>query len=359
MTNLAWKLGDFISEFDSFLLKEMQSCEVALFNFFLTPNFSPWVMRKSLGEQRLSHLPLETYRICNVPLISLLVTGIMLRTHIIIKIYHSFTFIFANFNCLDLNFSRHFQSIVNVSKSSKKDNRIATLDTHAVFITSSGQQENVCNSSRWVRTSEVRLITMSCATKRRKYLHAVEITTDDKRRCNFCHLGVETYPEDVTKSGKFYLFKDIHVHFFCVLFDKKTLQTSTADSGLFGFTYSKVKEALRRSNKKECGYCGRKGALIKCAAAEGKKCGMRFHFPCGINNGALFRFEGDYIAFCSRHKPDVNLGRESGALPDVTCLAGCLEQIRGDEDYLIGPCCQKKLHLRCLQVINNVRTLSP
>jgi hypothetical protein len=55
---------------------------------------------------------------------------------------------------------------------------------------------------------------------------------------------------------------------------------------------------------------------------------MKYHYPCGRENGAVYIVSGDMKTFCARHEPK---NKAKLKVKDNTCLAGCWDKIKNNE----------------------------
>lgn len=133
-----------------------------------------------------------------------------------------------------------------------------------------------------------------------------------------------------------------YFHYFCVLFSGGSRQRGANDStGLLGFLLPDILAEVKRGQKLHCEHCLKKGATLKCA-----KCHMRYHYPCGRENGAYFIVFGDMKTFCALHGPK---NKAKQKIDESTCLAGCLANISNKERVIISPCCGRRYHSKCVQ----------
>lgn len=133
-----------------------------------------------------------------------------------------------------------------------------------------------------------------------------------------------------------------YFHYFCVLFSSGSRQRGADDSiGLLGFLLPDILDEVKRGQKLHCGHCLKKGATLECA-----KCQMRYHYPCGRENGAYFVVFADMKTFCALHGPK---NKAAQRIEEPTCLAGCLANIYSRERVVISPCCGRRYHSQCVQ----------
>uniref|UniRef100_A0A8B9TMG8 PHD-type domain-containing protein n=1 Tax=Anas platyrhynchos TaxID=8839 RepID=A0A8B9TMG8_ANAPL len=61
--------------------------------------------------------------------------------------------------------------------------------------------------------------------------------------------------------------------------------------GFFGFLFPDIHQELQRVAQKTCCICWQQGASVTCQV---RRCPRNFHFPCGIEQGCISQFFGEF-----------------------------------------------------------------
>lgn len=162
--------------------------------------------------------------------------------------------------------------------------------------------------------------------------------------CAFCGTprGQDAIGELLTTSG----LQGLHAHRFCLLFTSSLPRRGLANNRpLLGLNPAQVLAALQMAVSSVCKFCHRTGATIRCCLLG---CTGNFHGPCGIANGCLFQYFGEYRTYCPNHRPlqhIVPLDVEGDACPM------CLEPLERppSQRVLVTPCCRRLMHRHCIQ----------
>ncbi|XP_045114767.1 proline-rich protein 36-like isoform X2 [Portunus trituberculatus] len=161
--------------------------------------------------------------------------------------------------------------------------------------------------------------------------------------CCFCGSA----EDNTVLLGKMCHMRDLHVHYYCLLFSSGLPQNGEDDEGILGFLEDDIMKEILRGKKLSCSYCLRKGATIGCVE---KKCKRTYHFPCGLKYNALCMFTNDYRSYCSQHR-EYQSGVGVGQIHQCPI---CLETLVADpKRALWAPCCQRNswFHKVCLQTL--------
>ena len=173
--------------------------------------------------------------------------------------------------------------------------------------------------------------------------------TDSK--CVFCGKSRD-WPE---KYGKMYKKKDVAMHHFCALFSSGLWQRGDADSEgtshVSGFLLADIKKEVSRATRLRCSFCQKGGASIGCVI---KNCRYMYHFPCGLENGVLYRYYDTFCSFCLSHReiqPELPKRSPSKAGETATCPI-CVHPMQKSPsiENIYVPCCRDGwIHRTCLQ----------
>ncbi|KAG7157581.1 G2/M phase-specific E3 ubiquitin-protein ligase-like [Homarus americanus] len=166
-------------------------------------------------------------------------------------------------------------------------------------------------------------------------------STKSKVLCCFCGIGNERELE----LGKLYTEENISVHYYCLLFSSALPQNGDDEEGIMGFLPKDLEKEIQRGRKLSCCYCFKRGATIGCSE---RKCRKTYHYPCGIEHHALFKFTNDFRSYCSQHR---TFQKGKGAGEEVQCPI-CLEELIADPKTAVwAPCCKRNFwfHKLCLQ----------
>ncbi|XP_020644109.3 G2/M phase-specific E3 ubiquitin-protein ligase [Pogona vitticeps] len=162
--------------------------------------------------------------------------------------------------------------------------------------------------------------------------------------CEFCQRA-DDCPE---KYGERRTYKDynITVHYYCVLMSSGIWQRGEDEEGFYGFLPEDIQKEVNRAARLKCTICKKKGASIGCVVS---KCKRSYHFPCGVENGCIFQYRGNFPSYCWKHRPTQKRPSNSNGLSQCTI---CLELVEHAPSYnnLTSPCCKNAwFHRDCLQ----------
>ncbi|XP_037067895.1 PHD finger protein 7-like [Pollicipes pollicipes] len=105
--------------------------------------------------------------------------------------------------------------------------------------------------------------------------------------CNLCGSSCDApllYGELLRK-------REIVCHHFCLLFSQGLPQNGSDHEGLQGFKLPDIRKEIKKSARKVCHFCQRRGAHSRCHAPE---CSKKFHVSCAVHAGALLSFFGRF-----------------------------------------------------------------
>ncbi|XP_033104006.1 uncharacterized protein LOC117106705 [Anneissia japonica] len=164
--------------------------------------------------------------------------------------------------------------------------------------------------------------------------------------CLYCQTG----EMDEMKAGRLLQDKSsgITVHHYCLLFASGLSQRGKENQGIEGFLPEDIIQEFKRAKRLSCRYCLSKGATIGCVI---KRCQMTFHFHCGLDNGALSQFFGNFNSFCFEHRPSQEPDLSCGS-PSKSVCPICVSDVPSEPqvNVLKTPCCKNLwLHRECLQ----------
>lgn len=163
-------------------------------------------------------------------------------------------------------------------------------------------------------------------------------------KCVFCNLNII----DEFHLGKIYKNEDVIVHYFCLLFSSHLPQNGTDEEGILGFLLSDIKKEVKKNNKTVCSYCYLPGATLVCRA---KKCKVKFHLPCGVENNSFHTFYGQFNSYCSAHRR-VQVPYCLLSSTDIIICVICQADIepKPSINTIWAPCCGITwLHRECVQ----------
>ncbi|XP_021944326.1 uncharacterized protein LOC110842812 isoform X1 [Folsomia candida] len=160
------------------------------------------------------------------------------------------------------------------------------------------------------------------------------------KRCDFCNKSTI----DTLMWGTMYHYQGITVHYFCMLFSAGLSQNGTDDQGILGFLPKDIKKELNRGKKLKCKYCKGVRATVGCSV---KSCKMSFHYSCGLDQGCLYQFIGNYESYCVNHreKPIIKIPKKTWECPI------CFSDFSNEKFPLKSPCCNNNtaiFHRRCI-----------
>ncbi|KAJ8675831.1 hypothetical protein QAD02_011617 [Eretmocerus hayati] len=185
---------------------------------------------------------------------------------------------------------------------------------------------------------------------RRNKLPLIPADADpNKQFCCFCG----TSEDNEVKFGKFYHQDGISTHYYCLLLSSNMEQKGNDDEGILGFLAEDIQKEIRRGRRLICSHCRRNGATLGCCNA---KCKKIFHFPCGLDNGSLHQFFGEFRSYCTAHRPkqkiDDRVKKEIQKMEKILCYI-CYESVQpmDNNNTLWAPCCKKNawFHRSCVQ----------
>ncbi|XP_071963351.1 G2/M phase-specific E3 ubiquitin-protein ligase-like [Antedon mediterranea] len=168
----------------------------------------------------------------------------------------------------------------------------------------------------------------------------------DGGNCLYCHNN----NDDELKVGR--LLKDrasgITIHHYCLLFASGLSQRGRGRQGIEGFLPDDIIQEFRRAKRLACRYCTNRGATIGCVV---KRCPMTFHFHCGLANGSLSQFFGNFNSYCLEHRPHQETDLSCGSPSKIECpICFCDVPCETNLNVLKTPCCNSTwLHRECVQ----------
>ncbi|XP_075707900.1 PHD finger protein 11 [Rhinoderma darwinii] len=113
--------------------------------------------------------------------------------------------------------------------------------------------------------------------------------------CAFCNKGPNSRAGTLqrTPDGR------IVAHYNCMLYSPLVISnTSQEETQGFDFNIKIVRSEIKRGQKLNCSFCGKKGATVGC---DIKSCRKNYHFPCLEEAGAS-PSPGTYVVHCVKHK---------------------------------------------------------
>lgn len=136
----------------------------------------------------------------------------------------------------------------------------------------------------------------------------------------------------------------IVAHKYCLYFSELRI-TNNFKHTIHGFNYDDVAKEIKRGKSVKCHFCGKNGALVKCANSD---CTLNYHFTCGIMNNTYNNYhdkEGNFPSYCQQHKPDFT------KFNSEICKI-CLKEIENlEQNDLVFqvPCCNSYYHKKCVR----------
>lgn len=119
------------------------------------------------------------------------------------------------------------------------------------------------------------------------------------------------------------------------------------DDGILGFLEKDIRRVAHRIKRNKCFYCKANKANIQC---RGKWCRKWFHNNCGIQNGCLSQYFGEFKSFCHVHVP---LENDHNAILNCILCGKIVQQTF--ESRHIPACCENVLfHRSCIQSQVNI-----
>ncbi|XP_067134314.1 G2/M phase-specific E3 ubiquitin-protein ligase-like [Centruroides vittatus] len=170
-----------------------------------------------------------------------------------------------------------------------------------------------------------------------------EFTNLEKKKCMLC---MSSYENDL-QYGEMKTLNDITVHYYCLLLATDIEQHGDDDEGILGFLPHDIHKVIKKGRRTKCAYCELMGATIYCII---KKCPNVFHLICGLQQGTLHQYFGQFKSYCHIHRPKQKVPPEY-IKEDVKCLI-CLNNVHGfvSNDSLWPPCCKNVwFHRICIQ----------
>ncbi|XP_071882154.1 PHD finger protein 7 [Anas platyrhynchos] len=136
------------------------------------------------------------------------------------------------------------------------------------------------------------------------------------------------------------------IHENCLYHASGLSQQGDDGEGFFGFLFPDIHQELQRVAQKTCCICWQQGASVTCQV---RRCPRNFHFPCGIEQGCVSQFFGEFKSFCWQHRPAQRLRTpQQGHSPCVICLEAVAR--RPCYNTLVCPACTSAwFHRRCIQ----------
>ena len=123
--------------------------------------------------------------------------------------------------------------------------------------------------------------------------------TETQTTCKLCFRPAQG-PDSSLKLGPLYEFGYCVAHLYCLMFSAGLTQNGSDDEGINGFLAKDIVKEWRRGSRLLCIYCKGKYATLGCV---GKQCKKAYHLPCGLENGSLQQFFGNFESHCETHKP--------------------------------------------------------
>jgi len=176
--------------------------------------------------------------------------------------------------------------------------------------------------------------------------------TETETLCKLCFRPAQP-PGSSLRLGTLYEFGYCTAHLFCLMFSANLNQLGDDNEGINGFRAEDIVKEWRRGSQLKCIYCKKKYATLGCGKAGCKK---GYHLPCGLENGTLQQFQGNFESFCSVHKPlqtPFLQQKKSGAKLNMREECGCctmpLQEEGTTPDFLWTPCCSGWFHRDCIE----------
>ncbi|XP_033216240.1 uncharacterized protein LOC117172427 [Belonocnema kinseyi] len=171
--------------------------------------------------------------------------------------------------------------------------------------------------------------------------------------CLFCGLTEDNELE----YGKLYELGPIVTHYYCLLLSSMMEQRGRDEQGILGFMSADIQKELRRGKRLACFHCKKVGATLGCCNS---KCKRIFHLPCGLRNGSLHQFYGEFRSYCINHRPkqliDSRVVEEVQNAESTLCYI-CYDNVNYLDilKTLWAPCCKKNafFHRKCVQQLAN------
>ncbi|XP_023232376.1 uncharacterized protein LOC111632231 [Centruroides sculpturatus] len=174
-----------------------------------------------------------------------------------------------------------------------------------------------------------------------------------------CMLCMSSYENDL-QYGEMKTLNDVTVHYYCLkcvycelmgatiyCIIKKCQNVFHLICGLQQGTLHQYFGQFNCFILQKCVYCELMGATIYCII---KKCQNVFHLICGLQQGTLHQYFGQFKSYCHVHRPKQKVPPEY-ITEDVKCLI-CLNNVHGfvSNDSLWPPCCKNIwFHRICVQ----------
>ncbi|KAL9923845.1 pineapple eye protein-like [Glossina fuscipes fuscipes] len=119
--------------------------------------------------------------------------------------------------------------------------------------------------------------------------------TEDQ--CSMCKQTSSIEGDDLLMFGEWMTskdrYKDLTIHYYCLLLSTNLLQNGNDASGILGFLFRDIRREIADATKRICKYCSKSSATIGC-----KICKEYFHITCGHLNECLFQFVGEFNSYC-------------------------------------------------------------
>jgi len=177
--------------------------------------------------------------------------------------------------------------------------------------------------------------------------------SDTKTVCKLCFRPAQA-PDSGLRLGPLFQFGYCVAHLYCLMFSAGLDQNGSDDEGINGFLAKDIVKEWRRGSQLRCIYCKERYATIGCV---GKGCKKGYHLPCGLENGSLQQFFGNFVSYCGAHKPiqspflDKKGKLKSGKI-EMREECGCCTMELEDgttKDFLWTPCCNGWFHRSCIE----------
>ncbi|XP_023329403.1 PHD finger protein 7 [Eurytemora carolleeae] len=175
----------------------------------------------------------------------------------------------------------------------------------------------------------------------------VEIGTDKPELdCKLCYLPAQTEDSKI-QLGPLYEYGVCRSHHFCLMFSSGLEQKGEEEEGIKGFMPADIIKEWKRGGFLKCFYCKKKHATVGCFESNCRKC---YHLPCGLKNGALQQFYGNFKTFCIDHRPiQTPLATKNKKTKlDKDCSI-CFDTLDNDwNENIWTPCCGGWFHRTCM-----------
>jgi len=160
--------------------------------------------------------------------------------------------------------------------------------------------------------------------------------------CKLCSRPVQDpdLPGNVD-LGPLYEYGVCRAHHFCLMFSSGLEQKGEEDQGIMGFQPDDIIKEWKRGSYLKCFYCKKKYSTVGCIATGCRKC---YHLPCGLENGSLQQFFGNFGSYCLEHRPLQEPKHKPGSKKARECGI-CLDNLNPKSyQNLYSPCCGGYFH---------------